>query len=443
MQLPSRPAEVDAVSEGRVPASGRILILDGIRGIAVLLVMTFHFWIVAFTGGTRFWERVYDDVAGMGWIGVDLFFVLSGFLITGILYDSRESSRYFRVFYGRRTLRIFPLYYAALTTFFLIGPLVLTHVYRPALAEMQSGTTVRLFAWTYLLNWYEGFKGWGAVAHPLQHFWSLAVEEQFYLIWPFLVLKLARRRLMGVCVGLMVLALTLRAVLYWLHLPVAAYLWTICRADSLAIGGVVALAARDPGDWQILLKWARRLALPALGALIVGRILNPGCTVGPGDTPTFFMNTFELTLAGVFFGACIAIAVGSRKQSLGHRVVASPFLRFFGKYSYCLYICHLPVIVIFAKAGLNSTHLVGRLHSELLSVLAVNGIALAVSIAIAFASWHLYEKQWLKLTNLPGLQRQDPSLAPLQSDTGHPRQGLRCEPLLSPEAGAAAGTGTL
>jgi peptidoglycan/LPS O-acetylase OafA/YrhL len=389
------------------PSGDRMPVLDGIRGIAVLLVMMFHFWIVAFLGGAGFWERAYDDVAGMGWIGVDLFFVLSGFLITGILYDSRELPHYFRVFYGRRTVRIFPLYYAALTIFFLIGPFVLTHVYRPALADMQSGTTVKLFAWTYLLNWYEGFKGWGAVAHPLQHFWSLSVEEQFYLIWPFLVLKLARRRLIGVCAGLMAVALTLRAVLYLLHLPFAAYLWTICRADSLAMGAIVALAARDPGDWQILLKWARRLALPALGTILLGRILNPRCTVGPGDTPTFFMNTFELTLAGIFFAAWIAIAVASHRESLGHRLLASPFLRFFGKYSYCLYVSHLPVIVIFAKAGLNSTHLATRLHSELRSVLAVNGVALAVSIMIALASWHLYEKQWLKLKDLRGLQRED------------------------------------
>jgi peptidoglycan/LPS O-acetylase OafA/YrhL len=420
LSISSGLPELAAAAESKRLArpGGRIPVLDGIRGIAIVLVMTFHFWIVGIAGssasstassspsGTLTWQHVYDYVAGMGWIGVDLFFVLSGFLITGILCDSRESPHYFRVFYGRRTVRIFPLYYAALTIFFLIGPFVMAHIYRPALADMQSGTTVKLFAWTYLLNWYEGFKGWTAVAHPLQHFWSLSVEEQFYLIWPFLVLKLARRRLMGVCVGLMGVALALRAVMYWLHHPFAAYLWTICRADSLAVGAIVALAARDSGDWELFLKWARRLALPALGAVILGRVLNPRCTVGPGDTPTFFMNTFELTLAGIFFAACIALAVASHRENLGHRLLASPFLRFFGKYSYCLYICHLPIIVIFAKAGLNRAHLVGKLHSELLSVLVVDAVAFAVSIMIAFASWHLYEKQWLKLKDLRGLRRE-------------------------------------
>lgn len=395
------------VPKKRLPSGDRIPVLDGIRGIAILLVMTFHFWMLGVSDAAPAWERVYGDVVGIGWIGVDLFFVLSGFLITGILYDSREGAHYFRVFYGRRTLRIFPLYYAALTIFFLIGPFVLAHVHGPVLAGMNSGNVDKVFAWTYLLNWYEGFKGWYAVSRPLQHFWSLAVEEQFYLIWPLLVLKLERRRLMGVCAGLMVLALTLRVVTYWLHFPFAAYTWTICRADSLAIGAIVALAARDSGDWKKLLKWARRLALPTLGAIILGRILNPTCTAGPGDSPTFFMNTFELSLAGIFFGACIALAVALRRESLGHRLLASPFLRFFGKYSYCLYVCHMPIMVVSAKMGLNCRHLVRLLHSELLSVLAVNGIAFALSIAVAFASWHLYEKQWLKLKNVRGLQRPE------------------------------------
>jgi peptidoglycan/LPS O-acetylase OafA/YrhL len=325
-------------------------------------------------------------------------------LITGILYDSRESRHYFRVFYGRRTVRIFPLYYAALAIFLLIGPFVLSYLHRITLTDIGSTNAANLFSWTYLLNWYIGYKGWSLVSHPLQHFWSLAVEEQFYLVWPFLVLKLARRRLMGICFGLLVLALMMRIVMFWLDFPYATYTWTICRADSLAIGAVVALAARDPGDWKTLLKWARRLALPTFGAIMLGRILNPQCSHGPGDSPTFFMNTFELTLIGVFFGACIAMAVASHTESPGHRLLASAFLRFFGKYSYCLYVCHLPIVVVFAKVGLNCDHLVKILHSELLSVLAVNGIGFAVCITVAFASWHLYEKQWLKLKDLRGLQ---------------------------------------
>ena len=335
-----------AITNGRVPSRDRLPVLDGIRGIAILLVMTFHFWMVGIAGGSLLRERVYGDVAGMGWMGVDLFFVLSGFLITGILYDSREASHYFRVFYARRTVRIFPLYYAALAIFLLVGPLVLAHLHRTTLASIHSTSAASLFSWTYLLNWYMGLKGWDAVARPLVQFWSLAVEEQFYLIWPFLVLKLPRRRLMGVCAGLMVLAFTLRAVMYWLQFPYASYTWTICRADSLAIGAIVALAVRHPDDWKKLLKWSRRLALPALAAVISGRI---NCSVGPGNSPTIFMNTFGLTLVGIFFGATLALAVALHQESPWHHILASPFLRFLGKYSYCLYVCHMPVIVLSVK----------------------------------------------------------------------------------------------
>jgi len=396
-----------AVSERRVLSSERVPVLDGIRGVAVLLVMMFHFWSVATARNAFLWERAYSAVAGMGWIGVDLFFVLSGFLITGILYDSRVSSRYFRVFYGRRVVRIFPLYYAALIIFFVVIPLLLPHLHHPAAFDIGTSTTGKVLAWTYLLNWYEGIGGFDVIPHPLQHFWSLAIEEQFYMVWPFLVWKLSRRRLIQVCFGLMTVGLVLRAVLYGFHMPIAAYTWTFCRADSLAVGAIVALAARDAHDWELLSKWVRRLVFPSFAAIVLVRILSPNCPDGPGASSNFQMGTIELTFAGIFFASCVAIAISVGKAHLIHWVLSSSFLRFFGKYSYCLYICHVPLIAVLAKAGLNGEHLERLLHSELLAVLAVNAVGFSLSIAIAFASWHLYEKQWLKLKDLPFLQRPD------------------------------------
>jgi peptidoglycan/LPS O-acetylase OafA/YrhL len=101
------------------------------------------------------------------------------------------------------------------------------------------------------------------------------------------------------------------------------------------------------------------------------------------------------------------LAVGLREENVMHRILGSSFLRFFGKYSYCLYICHLPLIVFFTKFGLNSDHFVHKLHNQLLAILAVNAIAFAMSIAVALVSWNLYEKQWLKLKDLPILRRED------------------------------------
>jgi peptidoglycan/LPS O-acetylase OafA/YrhL len=206
----------DATPAGRIPA------LDGLRGVAILSVMAFHFWMFGTTVGITFAERAYNSIASKGWVGVDLFFVLSGFLITGILYDSRQDPRYYRVFYARRTVRIFPLYYASLALFFFLIPWILRSLHPVELVNVHTGATAKLFAWTYLLNWIEGLKGFSVAPLPLQHFWSLAIEEQFYLVWPFLVLTLARRRLMWLCMGLMVLAFALRVVLYRIHLPEAA-----------------------------------------------------------------------------------------------------------------------------------------------------------------------------------------------------------------------------
>jgi len=405
------------------PTGERVPVLDGIRGVAILLVMVFHFWEngTSRTGPTL-WQHVYMYLAGMGWTGVDLFFVLSGFLITGILYDARASTHYFRVFYGRRTVRIFPLYYAALIFFFVAVQFLLAHIHHGVSAAMRDSihTTpiAKLFAWTYIINWYEGFRGWEAIPHPLQHFWSLAIEEQFYLVWPFLVLKLSRRRLIAVCFAIMAAAFTLRGILFEMHRPVAAYTWTICRADSLAVGAIVALCFRDPDDWKILLKWARRLVLPALCGLILVRALNPDCMAGPGDAPSLSMDTLGISLNGIFFAFCIALAMGTPSGSRTRRTLGNPFLRFFGKYSYCLYVCHLPIIAVLAKAGFSSDQIALRLHtSQLMGVLIVNAIGFALSLSVALASWNLYEKQWLKLKNLPALRRKSqlPAQAPVAS----------------------------
>ena len=391
---------------GHIPTGERVPVLDGIRGIAILLVMMFHFWAVGTARLSYPLERAYSSIAGMGWIGVDLFFVLSGFLITGILFDLRRNPDYFRIFYGRRIVRIFPLYYAALTVFFLVVPMLLTHLHHQRAFDVETGTAGKLLAWTYLLNWYEGLKGFQIIPHPLQHFWSLAIEEQFYLVWPFLVLKLARRRLIQVCFGLMALGLTLKAVMYWIHLPIAAYTWTICRADSLAAGAIVALAAAIPVTGRSSLKWARRLALPAFCAVVLVRVFSPNCTDGPGDSPT--SRWARSSSPSQESSSQLHSAGGSaRREHPASRLLGSPFLRFFGSTA---------IASIFATC--RSSHFCKSrteqqppaevTHNELLAILAINAIGFAASIAVAFASWHLYEKQWLKLKNLPMLHRTEP-----------------------------------
>ncbi len=143
-------------------ATGRLSGLDGLRAIAVLLVFLFH-----------------DTLLGCGWIGVQIFFVLSGYLITGLLYRAKgvPFGQYVREFYGRRSLRIFPVYFAILTLFWTASRLGL---------EMHGLRAGLPFAYTYTYNWYHTTAGFEH-SRLISHFWSLCVEEQFYLIWPCLI----------------------------------------------------------------------------------------------------------------------------------------------------------------------------------------------------------------------------------------------------------------
>jgi peptidoglycan/LPS O-acetylase OafA/YrhL len=208
---------------------------------------------------------------------------------------------------------------------------------------------------------------------------------------------------MALCGVLMVVAFILRIVSYRLQLTDAAYTWTFCRMDSLAIGAVVALAARNSHDWSAMGKWARRLTLPALclvAPLLALQDLRTQFIAGQ-----FVLSSVSYSLLGIFFGGCLVMAMCAYEESITHRVLSSPFLRFFGKYSYCLYICHLPLIIVGTKMGLRSEKLTEVLGNKFAAIVAVNGISFLIAIGIALASWNLFEKHWLKLKDLPFLQR--------------------------------------
>jgi peptidoglycan/LPS O-acetylase OafA/YrhL len=176
---------------------GHLPELDGLRGLAILLVLFFHFAAdlprnVIFLGPVYF-----------GWSGVGLFFVLSGFLITRILLRTRRAEGYFRSFYVRRALRIFPLYSGVLAFCTLLFVLF------PVLRPMFPGDRDRIFHWLYLGNWTPLLAG--EDQRRMGTFWSLAIEEQFYWIWPFIVWKVRPSRLPFVAGGAIATAIALRA----------------------------------------------------------------------------------------------------------------------------------------------------------------------------------------------------------------------------------------
>jgi len=222
---------------------GHMPALDGLRGIAILLVLAHGFDVIQTRGGPG---HDVDLVLDVGWIGVQLFFVLSGFLITGILLDTRSSPHYFRKFWVRRALRIFPLYYGVLLVAALFG----------------HGS---IYLWTYTNNFATAF-GHGDPTFP--HFWSLAVEEQFYLLWPLVVWLVARRGVVALSVALSALAIASRIYARHRWGYEAAYEFTPCRMDALAIGaGTAALIRSD--RWRRFVANRNAAGLGIIGGVII------------------------------------------------------------------------------------------------------------------------------------------------------------------------------
>jgi peptidoglycan/LPS O-acetylase OafA/YrhL len=380
--------------------SGRLPELDGLRGVAVLIVMAFHFSYFGCGTATGFWNRTYSSVTGLGWAGVDLFFVLSGFLITGILYDSRTNPRYYRVFYARRTVRIFPLYYVTLVMVFWIIPWTFKRLGRSN-PIYSTPLAAQMLAWSYLLNWGTVFPALGAVTTVIAHFWSLSIEEQFYFLWPLVVRMSMRRSLLFVCAALIVVSPVLRFAAYALHLPQAAYEFTFCRMDGLALGAILALAIRDARNWAFV----RRLAPYGMAFAVTGLAGVIAVVRSPGFG-NIWMDTLGISFIALFFGSSLVKTL-DLNGGLMRQVASWRFLRFFGKYSYCLYICHQPLILILARLGVNANHLAVLLHGRFLAVVVVNFVALSASVLIALLSWNVLEKQFLKLKERPALKLFD------------------------------------
>jgi peptidoglycan/LPS O-acetylase OafA/YrhL len=374
----------------RLHSGSRVPALDGLRGAAVLMVLLLH---CAHGTGQSFAGRLFFSVINAGWIGVDLFFVLSGFLITGILIDSKASTHYFRNFYVRRTLRIFPLYYAV-----LICVLVLTPLLRALLGRAPGTTTAnQWWFWVYATNFFPLFNPTDFFAGnwnlKLGHFWSLAVEEHFYLVWPAVVLVLSRTRLIRLCLILFASALAVRLAinLTGAQPPIVSYWLTFCRVDSLAMGALLAAAGRGDLGIAPLLQTAHIAAISSTTAVIAFLIFRGG-ELSPIDP---VIRTLGYSVLAVLFAAVLLLAIAppaGDKAGLLPRICTQPFLIFFGKYSYGLYIFHFLIMERVERLG---NALAGGSFALSIALRIVIGVSL--SLGVAMLSWHLMEKQLLKL----------------------------------------------
>jgi peptidoglycan/LPS O-acetylase OafA/YrhL len=373
--------------------------LDGIRGLAILLVMVLH--MTQLPPRTAV-DRGFIRVAELGWIGVDLFFVLSGFLITGILLEAKGSPRYFQSFYARRVLRIFPLYYAVLVASLFVLPRVL-----PPDKALRFGSIAgdEIYYWLYLSN--VAIARAGQPRHGvLDVTWSLSIEEQFYLVWPVIVLVCSRRALLRAAAGLIVLSLLVRvALLVGTDLNAfSIYVLTPCHLDAIAMGALIAALAREPRGLAPLARPARAAAWalgPAALAFALTESLVHPPDFGTGLSPLF--STVGWTMIASFFGALLIAVHAAAPGSALHRVFTSGFLRTLGKYSYGLYLIHLPLRALIRDRLFGPSTRAPRFvfpalfGSELPGQLLFYAIAIAASLGVAWLSFHLFEKQFLKL----------------------------------------------
>ncbi|TWT99637.1 O-acetyltransferase OatA [Botrimarina colliarenosi] len=307
--------------------------MDGLRGLAIVWVLL-HQLVVIPASST--WERLALWPLQFGWYGVTLFFVLSGYLITGVLLDTRDAPNRLSSFYARRALRILPLYFVLVAAVFGVSALAGGALGAETLTTLQAASF-----WLLLGNWTMAEAG-SYLVGPLAVTWSVAIEEQFYLVWPWVVGWFRdRRRLAMFCliVGLACLGTRLAGQqLGWN--PIALYVLTTTRLDALAIGAAAAVATRDGFDPR---RW--RTALIATAAVAFGLAAGGDLveTLAGGDVVTDWSLGPGITLGAIAGGAVLLLLADPAAAPTLTRWFEARWLRSFGLYSYGIYLTHSPV----------------------------------------------------------------------------------------------------
>ena len=358
-----------------VVSERRILELNGLRGTAVAMVLLWHFVGAIISPDLGMLSKIASNVFVFGRTGVDLFFVLSGFLIVGILADRRESPYYFLAFYLRRAARILPPYlllFALFWTFtFWLPP------------NKYFGETIG--PWVYLVfgqNWFMSFHNeWGPGASSVT--WSVAIEEQFYLIFALIVFLTPPHRLKVVLFWSAICSAIARACFHFFYPEnhFAPYVNTFLRLDGLCVGGLLALAYRNPDTMAQLKKNRRYISRAFFIGLAIVPLFVGFFKRAPADT-MYYWGHFYLVM---FYAVCLLnILLNQGSRSLG--VLRSKALQFCGKISYSTYLFHPMIIGLFFLSR-------GRVE-ELKTTEDVSLLfgAFVTTIAFCWTSYHLLEK---------------------------------------------------
>lgn len=350
--------------------SRRIPQLDGLRGIAIAMVLAYHFG-----GGTAGIQPPFPALLAFpinfGWSGVDLFFVLSGFLIGGILLDFRQSPNYFRVFYRRRLCRIFPIYFA-----FLIGVLLAVQFVRSPVAFRLLHPVIPWQATvTFTQNFWMAFRN-DPGSYALSPTWSLAVEEQFYLTLPALIYFVKPERIGWVLAGGIVLAPLIRLGIFLTNPKLVyamAYLLP-CRMDSLLFGVLIAYFLRQPGGWEYLHAHRRQLWTGV-------ELLTFFCVLlmvfRTEYSPPVLLVGYDIL--GLLFSGILILSLMEDRIA---QFLQMKWLMALGTVSYCVYLIHELIF------GL--TYLALKQYTT--SWIATTILTLIFTIVIAKISWEYFEK---------------------------------------------------
>jgi len=334
----------------------RVAALDGVRGLAILLVYCFHYLGGSTSHGAM---GVVGKIKEAGWSGVDLFFVLSGYLITTILINTRNDEWRARNFYVRRALRIFPIYYTLAVILFVAAPIISAH--------WRLGHIAFLFYGQNIAGQVDGTLCAPSPYIELTHLWSLAIEEQFYLIWPLLVWHLRPKTLLAVA-GCIIVSMPI------LRIEFENIAYFIFRYDGFAMGAALAISLK--AGFQA--KRAQWLLLCGIGFLGVGFLQGTALANHPP------MLTWGITLIEATWVGLIALAL---QPGLVSRLMSARWLRFFGRYSYGFYII----------SGLLLPGLLKVLPDTTSGRVVWFAVTLALNLTISICSYHFLELRFLRM----------------------------------------------
>ena len=387
-------AALDSSSEYQLP--GSIPQLDRLRGLAIVMVMICH--------AAHSLPRTLEPVTSQGWAGVDLFFVLSGFLITGILWDSRESRSYYGRFYGRRVLRIWPVY--MLVLFFAFGAIPFLKWCAGGASHVMPNEPIGL--WVYLLM-IQNLFGSRLYSSPfLSITWSLAIEEQFYLVWPAVIRSISARLAMPCLFSVFLLVPFLR--LWAIHCgisPVTIYVNSLTHCDGLLCGAIVALWLRSSKPKR------KTLLLTGCALLLTGMALSIashplGFSIGRNYSP-FLFTAVALISTGLLLTALVSENTG---RLLHRAFFKNRTLAFFGFISYGLYLFHLIILRFALSEKINAK--LDVWHRPQLTQCAMTICGIGFSILIAWISRVTLERAFLAKKAIFGFDATR-DVGPLQS----------------------------